>query len=139
LTFNTYFKSFAFITQLAGGYREVAIPRSIPNLEVKHFIADNTAGSPCRKRKSLPALSFFYKPLLNLSLIALVEAFLLGFLVNGEWEHLGCFSSLLTSHYSLFTTHNLLLSTYFQRSYVIILKGMTNDTITFYYYFCFLS
>ena len=35
------------------------IPSSIPNLEVKHFIADNTAGSPCRKRKSLPALSFF--------------------------------------------------------------------------------
>ena len=30
----------------AGGYREVEIPSSIPNLEVKHFIADNTAGSP---------------------------------------------------------------------------------------------
>ena len=30
----------------AGGYREVEIPSPIPNLEVKHFIADNTAGSP---------------------------------------------------------------------------------------------
>ena len=27
----------------AGGYREVEIPSPIPNLEVKHFIADNTA------------------------------------------------------------------------------------------------
>ena len=36
-----------FYSQFAGGYREVEIPSPIPNLEVKHFIADNTAGSPC--------------------------------------------------------------------------------------------
>ena len=35
------------ITHIAGGNREVEIPSPIPNLEVKHFIADNTAGSPC--------------------------------------------------------------------------------------------
>ena len=35
-----------FTLNFAGGYREVEIPSPIPNLEVKHFIADNTAGSP---------------------------------------------------------------------------------------------
>ena len=34
------------LLNFAGGYREVEIPSPIPNLEVKHFIADNTAGSP---------------------------------------------------------------------------------------------
>ena len=37
----------SLFTHIAGGYREVEIPSPIPNLEVKHFIADNTAGSPC--------------------------------------------------------------------------------------------
>ncbi len=36
-----------FFTHIAGGFSEVEIPSSIPNLEVKHFCADNTAGSPC--------------------------------------------------------------------------------------------
>ena len=38
---------YVFTSQFAGGYREVEIPSPIPNLEVKHFIADNTAGFPC--------------------------------------------------------------------------------------------
>ncbi len=41
------FLLYILFTRIAGGYREVEIPSSIPNLEVKHFIADNTAGSPC--------------------------------------------------------------------------------------------
>ena len=36
-----------FNSQFAGGYREVEIPSPIPNLEVKHFIADNTAVFNC--------------------------------------------------------------------------------------------
>ena len=58
LLFTNYF--FTFNTQFAGGYREVEIPRPIPNLEVKHFIADNTTRSPWWKRKSLPALSNYF-------------------------------------------------------------------------------
>ena len=51
----------SFITlNFAGGYREVEIPSPIPNLEVKHFIADNTAGSPWWKRRPLPALEFLF-------------------------------------------------------------------------------
>ncbi len=34
------------ILNFVSGYREVEIPSPIPNLVVKHFIADNTAGSP---------------------------------------------------------------------------------------------
>ena len=44
--FGSVFSLIYFTLNFAGGYREVEIPRSIPNLEVKHFIADNTAGSP---------------------------------------------------------------------------------------------
>ena len=47
----------------AGGYREVAIPSSIPNLEVKHFIADNTAGSPCGNVGRCQLLSFYLQSL----------------------------------------------------------------------------
>ena len=45
---NTYlfYVYLLFTLNFAGGYREVEIPSPIPNLEVKHFIADNTAGSP---------------------------------------------------------------------------------------------
>ena len=43
---NTEFILLFFTLNFAGGYREVEIPSPIPNLEVKHFIADNTAGSP---------------------------------------------------------------------------------------------
>ena len=44
--FGSVFSLIYFTLNFAGGYREVEIPSSIPNLEVKHFIADNTAGSP---------------------------------------------------------------------------------------------
>ena len=47
----------------AGGYREVAIPSPIPNLEVKHFIADNTAGSPCGNVGRCQLLSFYLQSL----------------------------------------------------------------------------
>ena len=49
------------LLNFAGGYREVEIPRSIPNLEVKHFIADNTAGSPGGNVGRCQLLSFFTK------------------------------------------------------------------------------
>lgn len=35
-----------FYSEFVGGYTEEAPPSSISNLEVKLFIADNTAGSP---------------------------------------------------------------------------------------------
>ena len=44
--FSSAFSLIYFTLNFAGGYREVEIPSPIPNLEVKHFIADNTAGSP---------------------------------------------------------------------------------------------
>ncbi len=47
------------ITHIAGGNREVEIPSPIPNLEVKHFIADNTAGSPCGNVGRCQLLSLF--------------------------------------------------------------------------------
>ena len=50
LGFNSKFKikhsKLNLTLNFAGGYREVEIPSPIPNLEVKHFIADNTAGYP---------------------------------------------------------------------------------------------
>ena len=41
--FGSVFSLIYFTLNFAGGYREVEIPSPIPNLEVKHFIADNTA------------------------------------------------------------------------------------------------
>ena len=52
-------KNFVFITQFAGGYREVEIPSSIPNLEVKHFIADYTAPFRCGKVSRCQLLSLY--------------------------------------------------------------------------------
>ena len=48
-----------FTLNFAGGYREVEIPSPIPNLEVKHFIADNTAGSPGGNVGRCQLLSFY--------------------------------------------------------------------------------
>ena len=50
-----------FSLNFAGGYREVEIPSPIPNLEVKHFIADNTAGYPGGNVGRCQLLSFFTK------------------------------------------------------------------------------
>ena len=44
---NEYTATVYWLLSFAGGYREEEIPSSISNLEVKLFIADNTAGSPC--------------------------------------------------------------------------------------------
>ena len=50
-----------FDTHIAGGFSEVEIPSPIPNLEVKHFCADNTAGSPCGNVGRCQLLSFYTK------------------------------------------------------------------------------
>ena len=55
ITGSTFHLSLNF----AGGYREVEIPSPIPNLEVKHFIADNTAGSPGGNVGRCQLLSFY--------------------------------------------------------------------------------
>ena len=49
-----------FTLNFAGGYREVEIPSPIPNLEVKHFIADNTAGYPGGNVGRCQLLSFLF-------------------------------------------------------------------------------
>ena len=51
-----------FTLNFAGGYREVEIPRPIPNLVVKHFIADNTAGSPCGNVGRCQLIEFLLYP-----------------------------------------------------------------------------
>ena len=65
LGFNSKFKikhsKLNLTLNFAGGYREVEIPSPIPNLEVKHFIADNTAGSPGGNVGRCQLLSFFTK------------------------------------------------------------------------------
>ena len=58
--FSSAFSLIYFTLNFAGGYREVEIPSPIPNLEVKHFIADNTAGSPGGNVGRCQLLSFFY-------------------------------------------------------------------------------
>ena len=62
---NTYlfYVYLLFTLNFAGGYREVEIPSPIPNLEVKHFIADNTAGSPGGNVGRCQLLSFYFKSL----------------------------------------------------------------------------
>ena len=57
--FSSAFFLIYFTLNFAGGYREVEIPSPIPNLEVKHFIADNTAGSPGGNVGRCQLLSFF--------------------------------------------------------------------------------
>ena len=65
LGFNSKFKikhsKLNLTLNFAGGYREVEIPSPIPNLEVKHFIADNTAGSPGGNVGRCQLLSFYIK------------------------------------------------------------------------------
>lgn len=58
---NEYIFYNMLITHIAGGNREVEIPSPIPNLEVKHFIADNTAGFPCGNVGRCQLLSFYSK------------------------------------------------------------------------------
>ena len=50
-----------WLLSFAGGYREEEIPSSISNLEVKLFIADNTAGSPCGNVGRCQLLSIYTK------------------------------------------------------------------------------
>ncbi len=63
--FSSTFFLIYFTLNFAGGYREVEIPSPIPNLEVKHFIADNTAGSPGGNVGRCQLLSFFIKLILR--------------------------------------------------------------------------
>ena len=66
-----------FTLNFAGGYREVEIPSPIPNLEVKHFIADNTAGSPGGNVGRCQLLSFYTKAFsyTNFSIVLLGRSF----------------------------------------------------------------
>ena len=64
-----------FTLNFAGGYREVEIPSPIPNLEVKHFIADNTAGSPGGNVGRCQLLSFLLSFYLFELLVLLVKSF----------------------------------------------------------------
>ena len=59
--FSSAFFLIYFTLNFAGGYREVEIPSPIPNLEVKHFIADNTARYPGGNVGRCQLLSFFTK------------------------------------------------------------------------------
>ena len=61
--FSPAFSLIYLSLNFAGGYREVEIPSPIPNLEVKHFIADNTAGSPGGNVGRCQLLSFYFKEL----------------------------------------------------------------------------
>ena len=64
-----------FDTHIAGGFSEVEIPSPIPNLEVKHFCADNTAGSPCGNVGRCQLLSFYSEASFISTLVGLCEAF----------------------------------------------------------------
>ena len=59
-----------FDTHIAGGFSEVEIPSPIPNLEVKHFCADNTAGPPCGNVGRCQLLSIYKAYLYQLLLVA---------------------------------------------------------------------
>ena len=81
LGFNSKFKikhsKLNLTLNFAGGYREVEIPSPIPNLEVKHFIADNTAGSPGGNVGRCQLLSFYTKAFsyTNFSIVLLGRSF----------------------------------------------------------------
>ena len=64
-----------WLLSFAGGYREEEIPSSISNLEVKLFIADNTAGSPCGNVGHCQLLSIFTQALANLTHVIFAKAF----------------------------------------------------------------
>ena len=71
-----------FDTHIAGGFSEVEIPSPIPNLEVKHFCADNTAGSPCGNVGRCQLLSFYSEASFISTLVGLYEAFFLAFFLQ---------------------------------------------------------
>ena len=75
--FSSAFSLIYFTLNFAGGYREVEIPSPIPNLEVKHFIADNTAGSPGGNVGRCQLLSFYTKAFsyTNFSIVLLGRSF----------------------------------------------------------------
>ena len=78
-----------FTLNFAGGYREVEIPSPIPNLEVKHFIADNTAGYPGGNVGRCQLLSFYIKAFSYLNFkVLLARSFFLASFFTGA----SCFS-----------------------------------------------
>ena len=83
----------------AGGYREVEIPSPIPNLEVKHFIADNTAGSPGGNVGRCQLLSFYFNELSFKHILCLVLSFFFSllFLLFHSYTLLGLFEAYLSS------------------------------------------
>ena len=56
----------------------MALPSSIPNLEVKHIIADNTAGFPGGNVGRCQLFRIFMKLYLSLTLLGYGEAFFYG-------------------------------------------------------------
>ncbi len=65
----------SLFTHIAGGYSEVEIPSPIPNLEVKHLCADNTAGFTCGNVGRCQLLSFFISFYLIKPFVCLVKSF----------------------------------------------------------------
>ena len=57
----------------------MALPSSIPNLEVKHIIADNTAGFPGGNVGRCQLFRIFMKLYLSLTLLGYGEAFFYGY------------------------------------------------------------
>ena len=59
----------------------MALPSSIPNLEVKHIIADNTAGFPGGNVGRCQLFRIFMKLYLSLTLLGYGEAFFYGLIL----------------------------------------------------------
>ena len=97
--FSSAFSLIYFTLNFAGGYREVEIPSPIPNLEVKHFIADNTAGSPGGNVGRCQLLSFYFNELSFKHILCLVLSFFFSllFLLFHSYTLLGLFEAYLSS------------------------------------------
>ena len=110
----------------AGGYREVEIPSPIPNLEVKHFIADNTAGSPSGNVGRCQLLSFFTKKDLSFFCIPPSKAFFnLNFNSSSFWKKL--FYLLTSAYFSFFLWNDLAYFCYY--SFLICLHSSNGRAI----------
>ena len=63
----------------------MALPSSIPNLEVKHIIADNTAGFPGGNVGRCQLFRIFMKLYLSLTLLGYGEAFFYSCIFYEVW------------------------------------------------------
>ena len=110
--FSSAFSLIYFTLNFAGGYREVEIPSPIPNLEVKHFIADNTAGSPGGNVGRCQLLSFYFNELRFKHILCLVLSFFFSllFLLFHSYTLLGLFEAYLSSLIYLFKSAFIIYS-----------------------------